>query len=154
MKLIRNPKDFYAGLLFISFGLAALVIARAYPLGAMARMGPGYFPRVLGILLLGLGALLSLTGFRSAGEALSGWRWRPLVIVLLSVGLFCLTALWLGLVVASIVLVFISSAASEEFRWKEALISGAVQAVSVVAVFVYGLGMSFPVWPVFITGGR
>jgi Tripartite tricarboxylate transporter TctB family len=154
MKLIRNPKDFYAGLLFMSFGLAALVISRSYPLGAVARMGPGYFPRVLGILLLGLGALLSLSGFRSTVEVLSGWRWRPLVIVLLSVGLFCLTAQWLGLVVASMTLVFISSVASEEFRWKEALISGAIQAVSVVAVFVYGLGMPFPVWPVFITGGH
>jgi hypothetical protein len=154
MKLIRNPKDFYAGLLFMLFGLAALVISRSYPLGAVARMGPGYFPRVLGILLLGLGALLSLSGFRSTVEVLSGWRWRPLVIVLLSVGLFCLTAQWLGLVVASMTLVFISSVASEEFRWKEALISGAIQAVAVVAVFVYGLGIPFPVWPVFITGGR
>jgi hypothetical protein len=154
MHLIRNPKDFYAGLLFMSFGLAALVISWSYPLGAAARMGPGYFPRVLGILLLGLGAVLSLSGIRSTGEVLSGWRWRPLIIVLLSVGLFCLTALWLGLVVASITLVFISSVASEEFRWKEALISGAIQAATAVLVFVYGLGMSFPVWPVFITGGR
>ena len=55
MPLIRNPKDFYAGVLFMSFGLAALVIARSYPLGTAARMGPGYFPRVLGILLLGIG---------------------------------------------------------------------------------------------------
>jgi hypothetical protein len=154
MRLIRNPKDFYAGLLFMSFGLAALVISRSYPLGAAARMGPGYFPRVLGILLLGLGALLCLSGFRSTGEMLSRWRWRPLVIVLLSVGFFCLTAQWLGLVVASIILVFISSVASEEFRWKEALLSGAIQAAAAVAVFVYGLGMSFPVWPVFIPGGR
>jgi hypothetical protein len=130
------------------------VISWSYPLGAAARMGPGYFPRVLGILLLGLGAVLSLSGIRSTGEVLSGWRWRPLIIVLLSVGLFCLTALWLGLVVASITLVFISSVASEEFRWKEALISGAIQAATAVLVFVYGLGMSFPVWPVFITGGR
>ncbi len=153
MKLIRNPRDFYAGLLFVSFGLAALVISRSYVLGTVARMGPGYFPRILGILLLVLGACLSLNGFRSTDEARSGWRWRPLVIVLLSVGVFCLTAQWLGLVVASMALVFVSSVASEEFRWKEALISGAIQAVSVVAVFVYGLGMPFPVWPVFITGG-
>lgn len=154
MRLIRNPKDFYAGLLFMSFGLAALVISWSYPLGAAARMGPGYFPRVLGILLLGLGALLSLSGFRSTGEVMSGWSWRPLVIVLLGVGFFSLTAQWLGVVVASMTLVFISSVASEEFRWKEALISGAIQAVSVVAVFVYGLGMPLPVWPVFITGGH
>lgn len=154
MKLIRNPRDFYAGLLFMSFGLAALVISRSYPLGAVARMGPGYFPRILGILLLGLGALLSLSGFRSSDDVQPGWLWRPLAIVLLSVGFFCLTLQWLGLVVASMMLVFISSAAHDQFGWKEALISGAIQAVSVAVVFVYGLGMPFPVWPVFITGGR
>ena len=98
MPLIRNPKDFYAGVLFMSFGLAALVIARSYPLGTAARMGPGYFPRVLGILLLGLGALLSLSGFRSTGDALSGWRWRPLAIVLLGAGVFGLTGQRLGVV--------------------------------------------------------
>ena len=153
MPVIRNPKDFYAGVLFMLFGLAALVIARSYPLGVAARMGPGYFPRVLGILLLGLGALLSLSGFRSTEDVLSGWRWRPLAIVLLSVGVFCLTAQWLGLVLASLTLVFISSVADEKFSWKEALLSGAIQAVAAVAVFVYGLGLPFPVWPVFITGG-
>lgn len=153
MPVIRNPKDFYAGMLFMAFGLAALVIARSYPLGTAARMGPGYFPRILGILLLGLGALLSLSGCRSRGEALSGWRWRPLAIVTLSVALFCLTAPWLGLVLASLALVFFSSVADRAFSWKEALLSGAIQAAIAVAVFVYGLGVPFPVWPVFISGG-
>jgi signal transduction histidine kinase len=154
MPVIRNPKDFCAGVLFMSFGLAALVIAGSYPLGTAARMGPGYFPRVLGIMLVGLGALLSLSGFRSTGDALSGWRWRPLAIVLLSVGVFCLTAQWLGLVFASLTLVFFSSVADKEFRWKEALLSSAVQAAAAVAVFVYGLGVPFPVWPVFLSGGH
>ena len=53
MALIRHPKDFWAGVLFASFGAAALVIAQSYPLGSAARMGPGYFPRMLGFLLLG-----------------------------------------------------------------------------------------------------
>ena len=85
---------------------------------------------------------------------MSGWRWRPLAIVLLSVGVFCLTAQWLGLVLASLMLVFFSSVADEEFSWKEALLSGVIQAVSAVAVFVYGLGVPFPVWPAFIPGGH
>jgi hypothetical protein len=154
MPLIRNQKDFYAGLLFMAFGLAALVIARSYPVGVASRMGPGYFPRILGILLLGLGALLSLCGLRSGGEAMSAWHGRPLCIILLSVWAWGLAAQWLGLVVASLALVFISSVASEEFGWKEALVSGAIQAASVVAVFVYGLGMPLPVWPIFLGGGR
>src|SRR4030042_3198376 len=121
MLLIRNPKDFYAGLLFMGFGLVALVIAGSYPLGTASRMGPGYFPRILGTLLVGLGALLSLYGLRSGGEAMSRWHWRPLGIVLLSVLVWGLSAQWLGLVVASLALVFLSSVASDEFRWGEAL---------------------------------
>ncbi|MEI8189143.1 MAG: tripartite tricarboxylate transporter TctB family protein [candidate division NC10 bacterium] len=154
MPLIRNPKDFYAGLLFVVFGLVTLVIAGSYPMGTASRMGPGYFPRILGILLLGLGAPLSLCGFRSGGEAMSRWHWRPLLIILLSVLVWGLAVQWLGLVIACLALVFISSLASDEFGWREALMSSAIQAVSMVAVFIYGLGVPLPVWPVFILGGR
>jgi integral membrane sensor domain MASE1 len=154
MPRIRSPKDFYAGLLFMAFGLATLVVAGSYPLGSASRMGPGYFPRILGILLLGLGALLSLCGLRAGGEAMSVWRWRPLSIILLGVLIWGLAAQWLGLVVASLALVFVSSVASDEFEWREALVSSAIQAAAVVAVFVLGLGVPLPVWPVFLGGGR
>ena len=154
MPLIRSPKDFYAGLLFMAIGLADLVIVRSYPLGTSSRMGPGYFPRILGILLLGLGTLLSLRGFRSGGEAMSRWHWRPLTIVLLSVLVWGLTAQGLGLVVASLALVFMSSVASDEFRWREAVLSGAIQAAAMTALFIYGLGIPLPVWPVFLGGDR
>jgi hypothetical protein len=152
MPLIRSPKDFYAGLLFMAIGLADLVIVRSYPLGTASRMGPGYFPRILGILLLGLGALLSLRGFRFGGEAMPRWQWRPLSIVLLSVLFWGLTAQGLGLVVASLALVFVSSVASKEFGWREALLSGAIQAAAMTALFIYGLGVPLPVWPVFLGG--
>ena len=150
LRLIRNPKDFYAGLLFMSFGLAAMVLSGSYPIGSAARMGPGYFPRVLGTLIIGLGAVLSMRGFRSTSELQATWHWRPLVVVLLSVGFFSLTAQWLGLAVSGLGLVFLSSVASPEFRLKEALISGVILGLAAVVVFVYGLGMPLPVWPTFI----
>jgi hypothetical protein len=81
------------------------------------------------------------------------WQWRPLAIVLLGVGVFSL-APWLGVILTSVLLVFISSSASQEFRWKEALVSGAIQAVAVVAIFIYGLGMPLPIWPFFVGGGQ
>ena len=85
MALIRHPKDFFAGLLFIAFGIAAIVIASNYPLGTAARMGPGYFPRILGILLIVLGSRLSLRALRTSGPPIAALKWRPLLIVLGSV---------------------------------------------------------------------
>jgi hypothetical protein len=154
MVRVRNLRDLLAGLLFAAFGVAALVISRAYEVGAASRMGPGYFPRMLGLLLVVLGAVLALRGFWPSSEAQPRWRWRPLLVVLAGVGSFTIAAPRLGLVAASLLLVFISSAASEEFRWKEALISGAIQGGAAVAVFVYGLRIPLPVWPVFLAGGQ
>ena len=149
--MIRNPRDFYAGLLFVAFGLAAFVMAQSYAVGSAARMGPGYFPRLLGVLLIVLGSLQCVVGLRS--KALQpDWHWRPLFILLASVALFILITPWLGLVVAGLALVFVASIAGREFRWKEALIAGSVQGIAAATLFVYGLGLPLPVWPPFLRG--
>ena len=150
MARIRHPKDFAAGLMFVGFGLAAIFIGRDYPLGAAARMGPGYFPRILGILLIALGAALAVRALRLDGQKITLESPRPLLIVIGSVVLFGLTAPTLGLVVASVLLIFVSSAASKEFRWKEALLSGVVLAALSVAGFIWGLGLQFSIWPTFL----
>ena len=150
--MIRNRRDFYAGLLFVAFGVAALVFAQSYPLGTAARMGPGYFPRLLGFLLVGLGGLQCLISLRAGSSVQVEWRWRPLAILLISVSVFILLAPRLGLVAAGLALVFISSIANGEFRWREALVVGALVGGASAALFVVGLGVPLPVWPPFITG--
>jgi hypothetical protein len=147
MRFVRHPKDFYAGLIFIAFGVAAIVIGNNYALGTAARMGPGYFPRILGILLIVLGAALSLRGVRLQGSAVPAWKWRPTLTVLGSVVLFGLIVTQLGLVFSTIVLIVLSSAASHEFRPKESVVSGILLAGLAVAVFVIGLKLQLPVWP-------
>ena len=102
-------------------------------------MGAGYFPRLLGILLVVLGALQRCAASGRSSEATARWRLRPLLIVLFGVSVFILLAPRLGLVLAALALVLISSAASAEVRWREALISGAIQGLAAAAVFVYGL---------------
>jgi hypothetical protein len=130
MAFIRHPKDFFAGLIFIAFGLAAIIIGSNYSLGSAARMGPGYFPRILGILLLVLGAALSLRALKIKGEPLPRWYWKPVLIVVSTIGL-----------------VFASSTASPEFRPKEALISGILFAALAAGVFIFGLNLQLPLWP-------
>ncbi|MDR1936702.1 MAG: tripartite tricarboxylate transporter TctB family protein [Candidatus Accumulibacter sp.] len=154
MLLVRKPKDFYAGVLFMAFGIAALVFSWAYPLGSASRMGAGYFPRVIAFLLIGGGAILVLSALCSAREqAKIVWRWRPLAIVLFSVCLFSWLMNYLGLVVTSLLLVLVSSYASPEFRWKEALINGLLLGLAAAALFVRGLAIPMPMWPAFLGGG-
>jgi Tripartite tricarboxylate transporter TctB family len=147
MSFIRHPKDFYSGLIFIGFGVAAIAIGTNYALGTAARMGPGYFPRILGIMLIVLGAALSLRALRIQGSPLPGWKWRPTLIVLGSVVLFGVIVNTVGLALSTVLLILLASAASSEFRPREALISGVLLAMLAVGVFVIGLKLQLPIWP-------
>ena len=149
MALIRHPKDFFAGLLFIAFGLAAIVIGSNYTLGTAARMGPGYFPRILGILLIALGSALAIRALRFNGPPVPAFKWRPLLVVLISVATFGLIVNRVGVVVSTMLLIVAASAASHEFRWRESLIAGAILAALAVGVFVVGLKLQLPIWPAF-----
>ena len=147
MAIIRHPKDFYAGLIFVGFGIAALVVGSNYTMGSAARMGPGYFPRILGILLIVLGSALALRALRLQGAAIPRWKWRPTLTVLGSVVLFGLIVNTVGLVFSTIALIVLASSASPEFRPKESLVSGALLAILAVCVFVIGLKLQISVWP-------
>ena len=147
MAFIRHPKDFFAGLLFIAFGFAALVIGSNYALGTAARMGPGYFPRILGILLICLGSALALRALKLNGPPVPAFKWRPLVIVLGSVTVFGMIVNYAGVALSTLFLIVASSAASHEFRWRESLVAGAALAALAVGVFVIGLKLQLPIWP-------
>jgi Tripartite tricarboxylate transporter TctB family len=147
MRSVRSPKDLLAGLLFIAVGIAAIALAAGYTLGTAARMGPGYFPRILGILLITLGAVLALRSLKLSGAPLPGWKWRPVIVVLGSVVVFGLIVTRVGLVLSTVLLIAMASAASHEFRPKEAAISGLLLAALVVGVFVVGLKLQLPIWP-------
>ena len=150
MAIIRHPKDFLAGLLFIAFGVAAIVIGSGYTLGTAARMGPGYFPRILGGLLVVLGLAIALRGLRLNGPSLPRWHWKPVVIVLGSVALFGMVLNYLGMVISTVLLIVAASSASHEFRFREALVAGIALAILAVVVFVLGLKLLLPIWPAFL----
>jgi hypothetical protein len=143
MALIRHPKDFWAGVLFIAFGAAAVIIA----LGTAGRMGPGYFPRWLGGILVLLGSILVIRSFRLQSEKIAFPTFKPVVIVLSSVLLFGITVTWAGLVASTILMVLVASAASHEYRWKESVVAALALAAFVVVAFRYGLQLQLPTWP-------
>jgi hypothetical protein len=144
---IRNPKDLAAGLMFMAFGIASIVAGFDYSLGTAAQMGPGYFPRILGGLLIALGAAIAFRALTLAGTPVGFGSPAPAAIVLAAVVLFGAAVSHLGAFLSSLIVVVISSTASREFRLKEASISGAILAIAAVAVFIYGLGLQLPAWP-------
>src|SRR5436305_14189762 len=147
MRHVKGPKDFYAGVLFVVIGAAAILLALNYPMGTAARMGPGYYPLARGGLLIILGLLSLARSLLLAGEPIVRWRLRPLIVPLASVVVFGLIVQYAGLALSTIFLVFAASAASDEFRPKEAAVAAVLMAVLCVAVFVYALNIQLTVWP-------
>jgi hypothetical protein len=152
MRRIRDPKDFWAGVLFVAVGAAAVLMARRYPFGTTASMGPGYFPTILGGLLVAIGAIVGGRSLRpsKAEVAIAGARARPVVLVLASVVAFGVALPRLGMVLASMLVVGVSRTASPGFRWVEVLLFAAGLTVFCTAVFVWGLKMPMPLWPAFL----
>jgi len=142
---LRN-RDTLAGAIFTCLGIATVAIGAGYPLGSTARMGPGFFPVCLGIALTMVGIAIAARSFRGS-EQIEGIRLRPLVSVLGAVVVFAASLQSLGIFIASTLLVVISSFGSESFRLGPALVLGIALATMATVVFVWGLGMAVPVWP-------
>jgi hypothetical protein len=145
---IRNPTDFWTGVLFGGVGLfAALYAATHYNMGSALRMGPAYFPTWVGGMVALLGLVLALRSLRFDGPPLPRVRLRPIFFVLGGSLAFGYLLKPLGMVIATIVLVVISAWGGHEFRWREVLLLAVGLAAFAVGVFVYGLGLPFPLWP-------
>ncbi|MGH8629774.1 MAG: tripartite tricarboxylate transporter TctB family protein [Burkholderiales bacterium] len=147
MKL-RSRRDFFAGLIFLAFGVIAAVVARDYPIGSAVRMGPGYFPLVLGCILALLGLVVIGRGLLRDGPAPERTYWRPLTLILVAIAVFAASVESLGIAPATALLVAIGATASPESRRYEALLLVAVLVLFTLAVFVYGLKLPFKVWPI------
>lgn len=160
---IKSQKDFFSGLMFMGIGLAFAIGASNYNIGNGARMGPGYFPLILGILLAVLGAAVTFyaTVVESAGgDKIGKWAWKQIFFILASnfafgillAGLPSFGVPAMGLIVAIYGLVFIAAQAGEKVSYKETFILATVLAVGSYVAFVWALKLQFPVWPSFISG--
>ena len=146
MKLdFRNNKDFWAGIMLIGTGVAAIFIARDYPFGSTLRMGPGYFPSMLGGILVLFGITITLMGLKRNDKIQGRWSPRALVVLPLSLVLFGVLMKHAGFMPALAALIFGSAAAGREFKFVEVLLLTAVLTGLSVAVFIWGLGLPYPV---------
>lgn len=142
---IRNPRDFWAGAIYLALAVTVLWIGRGYTLGSSARMGPGYFPAVLGLLLALFGIVAVARSFVRAGDPITAFAWRPLLLVLGSVVLFGFLVNGLGALIALPVMIVVAAMAS---RYSRLDATSAAALVGIVAfcvlVFVKGLGLPMP----------
>ncbi len=160
---IKSQQDFFSGLMFMVVGIAFAWGATTYNIGEGARMGPGYFPLMLGILLTALGGFIvfeSLVVETEDGEKIGAWAWKPLGYIIaanllfgiLLGGLPSIKLPAMGMIVGIYGLTFVSSMAGDEFSFKENIILATVLAIGSYLAFIVLLKLQFPVWPSFITG--
>lgn len=149
---IKSQKDFWSGLMFIVIGIAFAWGATSYNFGSSARPGPAYFPFGLAVLMSLLGALLlfeSLSIETDDGEPVGAWAWKPLGVIVAAVAVFGWALPHLGMVIALPLLVIGSAMASDEFRWKDAVINAIVLTIGCWVIFIWGLKLTIPLWPPF-----
>ena len=159
---IASQKDFVSGLMFMTVGGSFAWGAVDYEIGEAARMGPGYFPFVLGLILVGLGALVTVNALRSGppgGDKIGAIAWRPLVFILganllfgaLLVGLPSIGLPQFGLIVAIYGLVILAGYARQGCRLRDSLILATFLAIGSYLAFVKLLNLQFPVLPWFLS---
>ncbi|MBC7445707.1 MAG: tripartite tricarboxylate transporter TctB family protein [Polaromonas sp.] len=160
---IKSQKDFFSGLMFMGIGVAFAWGATTYSVGSGARMGPGYFPLYLGVLMAILGVVItfkSLVVEALNGDKIGKWAWKPLFFVILAnllfgvllAGLPSLGLPAMGLIVAIYALTFIASMAETGWKVKNTFILATILAIGSYIAFVIALKLQFQVWPAFITG--
>ena len=158
---IKSQKDFFSGLMFMGVGAAFAWGATTYNVGTGARMGPGYFPLMLGVLLAILGSVITFKALvveTVGGDPIGSWAWKPLFFIIaanftfgvLLAGLPKLGIPAMGLIVGIYALVFIASAAEPGWKVKNTFILATVLAVGSYIAFVVVLKLQFPVWPAFL----
>jgi hypothetical protein len=143
-KGIGRSKDFWSGIIFLSIGCAAVALGRDHPMGTAMRMGPAYFPTMLGLLLTLIGIAVVLRALVKPGEAVGRIAFRKPALVLGATVLFGLLLHSLGLAVALTMLVVLSAYASERFRWPVAFALAVGLAIGSSIIFVRLLGLPIP----------
>lgn len=152
---IKSQRDFWSGLMFVVVGVVFAWGSTEYSFGSSARPGPGYFPFGLGVLLAILGGFVlfkALTIESEGGDPIGSIAWKPLIIIVAAIVVFGLLLPRAGMAISLPILIVMSALAGDEFHWKDALLSCVVLTVGSWVIFVWGLKLVIPVWPVFITG--
>ena len=140
----RTTRDFWAGAVYIAFGALAMFIARDYPFGSALRMGPGYFPTVLGGMMIAFGIAVLLMGISNNEKIQGRVSWRALIVLPVATGVFGWVMEEVGFIPAMLLLIPMSAAAGNQFKWGEVIALTVGLTIICTGVFIYGLGLPYP----------
>ena len=143
-----NAPDLLTAGMFIGLGALGLYLARGLEAGTLAQMGPGFLPRIVCGLLIVLGLVIGIAALRRDAVPIEPVKLRPVIVITLSIIGFAYAATHLGFVIASLFLVIAGSLADPGGKWRTTLLLAAGLTAFGAIVFVYGLGVQVPLWPV------
>jgi len=145
--IYRIRRDYYAGALMVLIGAVAINEARGYQLGTLQKMGPGYFPIMLGSLLMLLGVLIAGTAATgdAEAEALPHAEWRGWAAIVASPILFVLFGKFFGLLPATFACVFVAALGDRDTTLKGAAILSGCVTIFGILLFSYLLKVSMPI---------
>jgi hypothetical protein len=152
---IKSQRDFWSGMMFLVAGVAFAWGSTEYSFGSSARPGPAYFPFGLGVLLALLGSLVlfkALTIESEGGDLIGDIAWKPLLIIVAAIVVFGLMLPRFGMIITLPVLITMSALAGDEFHWRDALISSVILTFGCWVMFIWGLKLVIPVWPIYFAG--
>lgn len=140
--------DLLTALLFVGFGALGFFMSRSLETGTLAQMGPGFLPRVVCVLLIAVGLAVGLPALTRPAQSIEPVGLRPVGVITASIIFFAFAATHLGFVLASLLLILFGSLADPGGRWRQIILLAAGLTVFGALVFVYGLGVQIPLWPV------
>jgi hypothetical protein len=140
---LQHNRDFLAGMLFLLIGGIGFYVALSYPFGSLQKMGPGYFPRVLSIILAGFGLVTLLRGLKSGERVQGTWGWLPLAMLTAALASFGFLMEHVGMIPALVVMFFTAAYAGKEAKFREVLMLTVIMCLAATAIFVWGLKLPY-----------
>jgi putative tricarboxylic transport membrane protein len=146
---IRNPRDFWGGLVLMAVAILALWASRDLPGQRGFAFGPGTAPRLFAGVLAALGAAVAFIGLITDGPRIEKYKVRGPLLVIIAILSFAGMIRPLGLFISTFLAFFISILGSTEMRWIESVVAALLVTVGCVLLFVYLLNLPFQLWPRF-----
>ena len=145
---LHQNRDFLAGMLFLLIGGIGFYVALSYSFGTLQRMGPGYFPRILSLILVGFGLVTLFRGLRHRQPVSGSWGWFPLLMLTIALLSFGFLLEHVGMIPALVVMFFTAAYAGKEFRFVEVLVLTAIMCLAATAIFIWGLKLPFALFKI------